>query len=172
MSSPVGKPSLEIRSMKLSKDDPGDALLEPKPVVDEFGQWIPEDWPGKARNLDALQTSVGRRGKGARRGRRHAVLPLWRLPRRAKPKRTGYLPRREDGRQVVVRRSRRPSVPVGRRGLDRRCRPRRRPPGGSRCSPRCRLSQGGAGRRSTPGISSAATGPIGRPSGSISPSGG
>jgi hypothetical protein len=55
MANPVGRPSLEIRSMKLSKEDPGDALLEPKPVVDEFGQWIPEEWPGKIRNLDALR---------------------------------------------------------------------------------------------------------------------
>lgn len=55
MTNPVGKPSLEIRSMKLTKDDPGDALLDPRPVVDEFGQWIPEEWPGKARNLDGLR---------------------------------------------------------------------------------------------------------------------
>jgi hypothetical protein len=55
MANPVGKPSLEIRSLKLAKDDPGDALLEPQPVVDEFGQWIPEQWPGKIRSLDALR---------------------------------------------------------------------------------------------------------------------
>ncbi len=57
MASPVGRPSLEIRSLKLAKDDPGDALLEPRPVVDEFGQWIPEEWPGKIRSLDALRQS-------------------------------------------------------------------------------------------------------------------
>lgn len=55
MPNPVGKPSLEIRSMKLAMEDPGDALLEAKPVVDEFGQWIPEEWPGKIRTLDALK---------------------------------------------------------------------------------------------------------------------
>jgi hypothetical protein len=57
MSSPVGRPTLEIRSLRLAKDDPGDALLEPGPVVDEFGQWIPETWPGKAVNIEALRTS-------------------------------------------------------------------------------------------------------------------
>jgi hypothetical protein len=55
MSTPAGKPSLEIRSLRLSKDDPGDALLEPGAVVDEFGQWIHDDWPGKAHDLKALQ---------------------------------------------------------------------------------------------------------------------
>jgi hypothetical protein len=57
MSSPVGRPTLEIRSLRLAKDDPGDALLEPGPVVDQYGQWIPETWPGKAVNLEALRTS-------------------------------------------------------------------------------------------------------------------
>jgi len=55
MTSPVGKPTLEIRSVKLAKEDPGDVVLEPKPLVDEFGQWIPADWPGKAKSLDDLK---------------------------------------------------------------------------------------------------------------------
>ena len=55
MDGPIGRPSLEIRSVKLAKDDPGDAVLEPKVVVDEFGQWIPADWPGKAKGLDDLK---------------------------------------------------------------------------------------------------------------------
>ena len=29
-----------IRSARLAREDPGDALLDDKPVVDEFGQWI------------------------------------------------------------------------------------------------------------------------------------
>ena len=118
MATPAGKPSLEFRSLRLSKDDPGDALLEPGAVVDEFGQWIHDDWPGKARNLEELEDRVGGRGEGARRGR-VAVLPLRRLQ--------GYegqgdrlLPRGEDRGQVVVRRSGRASVPLGGRGLDRR----------------------------------------------------
>jgi hypothetical protein len=57
MTSPVGKPTLEIRSVQLAKEDPGDAILEPKPLVDEFGQWIPADWPGKATTLDQLKSA-------------------------------------------------------------------------------------------------------------------
>jgi hypothetical protein len=55
MASPVGKPSLEIRSLRLTKDDPGDALLDAKPLVDEFGQWVHDDWPGKAKSLEGLK---------------------------------------------------------------------------------------------------------------------
>jgi hypothetical protein len=55
MTAPLGKPSLEIRSVRLSKQDPGSGILDKKPVVDEFGQWIPTDWPGKIRNLDQLK---------------------------------------------------------------------------------------------------------------------
>jgi hypothetical protein len=55
MANPIGAPSLEIRSVKLSNQDPGDALLEPKPLVDQFGQWMGDDWPGKATSLEQLQ---------------------------------------------------------------------------------------------------------------------
>jgi hypothetical protein len=55
MASPVGAPSLEVRSIRLAKEDPGDALLDGKPVVDEFGQWINDDWAGKVKTLDQLQ---------------------------------------------------------------------------------------------------------------------
>lgn len=55
MQYPIGRPTLEIRSMKLTKEDPGDAVLDKLPVVDEFGQWIPLDWPGKVRTLDELR---------------------------------------------------------------------------------------------------------------------
>lgn len=54
MQAPLGKPALEIRAVRLSKEDPGSDILDRKPVVDEFGQWIPEDWPGKAKSLDQL----------------------------------------------------------------------------------------------------------------------
>ena len=57
MANPIGAPSLEIRSLRLANQDPGDALLEAKPLVDQFGQWMGEDWPGKATNLEQLQTA-------------------------------------------------------------------------------------------------------------------
>lgn len=56
MQNPVGQPELEIRSVKLSVEDPGDAVLDKLPVVDEFGQWIPASWPGKARTLEELRS--------------------------------------------------------------------------------------------------------------------
>jgi hypothetical protein len=55
MNHPVGRPILEIRSVQLAQTDPGDAVLEPKPLVDEFGQWIPSDWPGKIKSFDELK---------------------------------------------------------------------------------------------------------------------
>jgi hypothetical protein len=57
MNEPVGEPVLEVRSIRLGKEDPGDALLEKGPLVDEFGQWIHDDWPGKAANPDQLQAA-------------------------------------------------------------------------------------------------------------------
>ena len=52
---PVGAPTLEIRALSLAKEDPGDAVLDALPLVDEFGQWIPADWPAKARSLEQLK---------------------------------------------------------------------------------------------------------------------
>ncbi len=54
---PIGSPTIEIRSVRLDKQSPGDAVLEPKPLVDEFGQWILDDWPGKAHSLENLETA-------------------------------------------------------------------------------------------------------------------
>jgi hypothetical protein len=55
MQAPLGKPTLEIRSVRLSKEDPGSEVLDKKPVVDEFGQWIPAEWPGKVKNVAQLK---------------------------------------------------------------------------------------------------------------------
>jgi hypothetical protein len=55
MQYPVGSPALEIRSVSLAKADPGDAVLEGKPLVDEFGQFTQAEWPGKAHSLVDLQ---------------------------------------------------------------------------------------------------------------------
>jgi hypothetical protein len=57
MQAPLGKPTLDIRSVQLSKEDPGSDILDKKPVVDEFGQWIPADWPGKVKSLGQLEKS-------------------------------------------------------------------------------------------------------------------
>ena len=55
MREPLGAPTIEIRSARLEKESPGDAVLEPTPLVDEFGQWIHADWPGKAKSLADLK---------------------------------------------------------------------------------------------------------------------
>lgn len=55
MQDPLGNPTLDIRSVRLAKEDPGSDVLDAKPVVDEFGQWIPADWPGKIKSLDQLK---------------------------------------------------------------------------------------------------------------------
>ena len=57
MQNAVNSPTVEIRSVSLDKQSPGDAILEPKPLVDEFGQWIHDDWPGKAHSLDELKAA-------------------------------------------------------------------------------------------------------------------
>lgn len=56
MPEPLEKPTLEIRSIRLTKDFPGNAVLEDEPLVDEFGQWMQEQWPKKITRLDELQS--------------------------------------------------------------------------------------------------------------------
>jgi hypothetical protein len=52
---PVDSPTLEIRSVSLARNDPGDAVLEGKPLIDEFGQYRHVEWKGKVRSLEELQ---------------------------------------------------------------------------------------------------------------------
>jgi hypothetical protein len=68
MQTPLGQPTLEIRSATLAKDDPGSDILDKKPVVDEFGQWIPADWPGKIKNLDQLKQEWAKEEAGLKTG--------------------------------------------------------------------------------------------------------
>ncbi len=57
MDHPVAMPTLDIRSIALASQDPGDAVLEGKPLVDEFGQYTHAEWPGKAHSLEELKKS-------------------------------------------------------------------------------------------------------------------
>jgi hypothetical protein len=59
MRNAVGTPTIEIRSLTLSTNDPGDAVLEGKPLIDEFGQYTHADWPGKAKSLEDLKKAWG-----------------------------------------------------------------------------------------------------------------
>jgi len=54
----IGRPTLEIRSIRLAKDDPGSDFLEGKPVLDEFGQWARADWPRKIRSREQLEKEL------------------------------------------------------------------------------------------------------------------
>lgn len=54
MRMPVGQQTMEIRNIRLTMAVE-DSVLGPVPVVDEFGQWILADWPGKAKTLDDLK---------------------------------------------------------------------------------------------------------------------
>jgi len=56
MEDPIGSPTLEIRNIRLSIFAE-DSILSPLPLVDEFGQWIPAEWPGKSKTLDELQAA-------------------------------------------------------------------------------------------------------------------
>jgi hypothetical protein len=52
---PIGNPEIEIRSISLSVEDPGDQYLGDMPSVDEFGQWNLGDYEGKAYSLEQLK---------------------------------------------------------------------------------------------------------------------
>lgn len=68
MITPLGKPTLEIRSVSLAKEDPGSDVLEKKPVVDEFGQWMHADWPGKIRSLEQARKEWAAEEAGLKAG--------------------------------------------------------------------------------------------------------
>jgi hypothetical protein len=53
---PIGNPEIEIRSISLSVEDPGDEYLGDIPSVDEFGQWNLGDYEGKAHSLEQLRS--------------------------------------------------------------------------------------------------------------------
>jgi hypothetical protein len=55
MEHPVGSPTLEIRSVELARTSPGDAVLDGLPVMDRFGQYAHDTWPGRASSLEGLQ---------------------------------------------------------------------------------------------------------------------
>jgi hypothetical protein len=55
MDYPLNHPVIEIRSIRLAKEDPGSEILEKLPVIDEFGQWVHADWPRKIASLDQLK---------------------------------------------------------------------------------------------------------------------
>ena len=57
MVNPFNNPTLEIRSISLSVEDPGEGLLEETFLVDRFGQWATKDWGGKVKSIEELQAA-------------------------------------------------------------------------------------------------------------------
>jgi hypothetical protein len=55
MEKPIGSQTLEIRSIRLERASPGDAVLDGLPLVDELGQYVHDSWPGKARSTEDLR---------------------------------------------------------------------------------------------------------------------
>jgi hypothetical protein len=55
MEFPIDNPTLAIRNVHLTMDRT-DAILSPVPAVDEFGQWMADQWDGKAASLEDLKT--------------------------------------------------------------------------------------------------------------------
>ena len=55
MVAPIGDQVMKLRSVTLSKEDPGDLYLGDGPVVDEFGQYNLGEWEGKIHSLEQLK---------------------------------------------------------------------------------------------------------------------
>jgi hypothetical protein len=55
MLAPIGDPVMQLRSVSLAMEDPGDQYLGDLPVVDEFGQYNLGEWDGKIHSLEQLQ---------------------------------------------------------------------------------------------------------------------
>ena len=68
MDKPIGSPVLEIRNLRLTMT-PEDSVLSPVPLVDEFGQWIPAEWVGKAAAAEDLQAAWNEEDKALRTDR-------------------------------------------------------------------------------------------------------
>ena len=49
--------TFEIMSVQLLNKDEGEEIIEPKILIDEFGQWNIEDWKGKIHSYDELKTA-------------------------------------------------------------------------------------------------------------------
>jgi len=63
MTYPINQPGLEIRSIRLTKEDVGSDFLEKKPVLDAFGQWAHANWPGKINNDEQLAKELSEEAK-------------------------------------------------------------------------------------------------------------
>jgi hypothetical protein len=56
INSPVENVKLEIKSIQLT-NIPNEEFIDPKVLVDKFGQWIPVDWESKINNIEELEAA-------------------------------------------------------------------------------------------------------------------
>ncbi|MBK5292297.1 MAG: VOC family protein [Acidobacteriia bacterium] len=56
MKQPAVDAKLAITNLALVSAVENDGILDRKPVIDRFGQWMAEDWPGKAHSAEELRT--------------------------------------------------------------------------------------------------------------------
>ena len=52
---PSAPAQLTLYSLNLRSDVPEDDILDRKPLIDRYGQWIPENWPDKAHSDEQLR---------------------------------------------------------------------------------------------------------------------
>lgn len=64
---PIGNPTLEIRNVQLTMSAM-DTVFGPYPLVDEFGQWTPAEWEGKAKSIEDLQSAWNEEDKTLKTG--------------------------------------------------------------------------------------------------------
>lgn len=55
MKQPAADSQLSITNLALVSTLEGDDILDRKPVIDRFGQWIGEEWSGKAHSMEELR---------------------------------------------------------------------------------------------------------------------
>jgi len=58
MQYPLNRPTIELRAVRLVKQDEGSDFLEGKPVLDEFGQWAHVDYPRKIHSRAQLEQEL------------------------------------------------------------------------------------------------------------------
>lgn len=64
---PIDTPTLELRNIELTMEV-CDTIFDPIPLIDEFGQWIPAGWPGKAITADNLMNAWSQEDKELQQG--------------------------------------------------------------------------------------------------------
>ena len=68
MDYPINKPAVELRAVRLSKEDEGSVFLEKTPVLDEFNQWAHADWPRKIHSRAQLDQELADESKSLKPG--------------------------------------------------------------------------------------------------------